>query len=70
MGYDAAQRHGLAETIANSTADLVVSATPADLQGVIGQGRRVVRARYAFAEAGTPGLGSALDAFLLRRGLA
>lgn len=70
MGYGAAQRHGLAETIANSTADLVVSATPADLQGVIGQGRRVVRARYAFAEAGTPGLGSALDAFLVRRGLA
>lgn len=69
MGYDAAQRRGLAETIARSTADLVVSATPADLQGVIGQARPVIRARYAFAEAGTPGLGSALEAFLLQRGL-
>ena len=70
MGYDEAQRRGLAETIARSTADLVVSATPADLQGVIGQARPVVRARYAFAEVGTPGLGSALETFLLQRGLA
>ena len=70
MGYDEAQRPGLAETIARSTADLVVSATPADLQGVIGRAHPVVRARYAFAEAGTSGLGSASEAFLLQRGLA
>ncbi len=70
MGYDAAQRRGLAETIARSTAELVVSATPADLQRVIGQARPVIRARYAFAEAEAPGLGNAVEAFLLQRGLA
>lgn len=70
MGYDAAQRDALAATIARSGAEVVVSATPADLQRLVPPPLRVVRARYDFAEMDTPGLEAQIDAFLRRRGFA
>lgn len=70
MGYDAAQRAALAETIARSGAEVVVSATPADLRQLIAPSVRVVRARYDYAEMDQPGLEAQIDAFLRRRGLA
>lgn len=64
MGYDAAQRAALAQTIARSAAEVVVSGTPAALEGIA---KPVIRARYAYEEAASPGLGEAVDAFLARR---
>jgi predicted GTPase len=69
MGYDAAQLRGLAETVARSAAEVVVSGTPAELGRLLGPARPVVRARYEFAELEEPGLGAAVDAFLGRIGL-
>ncbi|GGG45433.1 GTPase [Caldovatus sediminis] len=69
MGYDAAQLRGLAATIARSAAEVVVSGTPAELGRVLGPDRRIVRARYEFAEMDEPGLGARVDAFLERIGL-
>ena len=70
MGYDAAQRAALAETIARSGAEVVVSATPADLRQFIAPPLRAVRARYDYAEMDQPGLEAQIDAFLRRHGLA
>ncbi|MBW8271258.1 cyclic 2,3-diphosphoglycerate synthase [Caldovatus sp. SYSU G05006] len=69
MGYDAAQRRGLEETIARSAAEVVVSATPADLARLLRPARPLVRVRYEFEEMDEPGLGAAVDAFLARKGL-
>jgi predicted GTPase len=70
MGYSEAQRRDLVATIAASRAEVVVTGTPADLTGLLAGIRPVVRARYDFAEMDTPGLDAALDAFLVRHGLA
>jgi len=67
MGYDAAQLHDMRETIARSGADLVVSATPADLARLIALDLPIIRARYDYEELDTPGLAARLDAFLERR---
>ncbi len=67
MGYDAAQLDDLRATIARSGADLVVSATPADLARLIAPGLPIIRARYDYEEMDTPGLGERVDAFLDRR---
>ncbi|WP_270934742.1 cyclic 2,3-diphosphoglycerate synthase [Falsiroseomonas oryzae] len=66
MGYDAAQLRDLGETIARSGADLVVSATPADLARLIAPGLPIIRARYDYEEIDTPGLGEQVDAFSAR----
>ncbi len=63
-GYSAGQLDALARTIEASSADVVVSATPIDLARLISTGKRIVRARYEYAEAGTPGLASHVDAFI------
>jgi predicted GTPase len=68
VGYDAAQREALCRSIAASRAEVVVSGTPFDL-AKLGVGKPVVRARYGFAEASEPGLGSIVDTFLAERGL-
>ena len=44
--------------------EVVVSGTPCDLGALIDIDKPVVRAAYEFAEAGEPGLGSLVDAFL------
>ncbi len=66
VGYDEQQRQALAETIARSRAELVVSGTPIDLAQVIHVPQPVLRARYEYADAGEPTLGSFVDAFLQR----
>jgi len=64
MGYSPAQLHALARSIAATPADVVVSGTPIDLAGLLRVDKPVVRARYEFAEAETPGLGDLIDRFL------
>jgi len=66
MGYGAEQRAALTETIRRAEADTVVWGTPADVAALPDLGKRVVRARYAYEEAETPGLGDAVDGFLAR----
>ena len=66
MGYGAEQLAALARTLDATPADVVVSGTPLDLARLVPLARPVVRARYRFAEAGSPGLGDLLDGFLQR----
>ena len=66
VGYDADQLRGLRETINRAAADVVVAATPLDLAALLALEKPVVRARYEFADAGEPTLGSLVDAFLAR----
>jgi predicted GTPase len=70
MGYSEAQRSALVATIAGSVAEVVVAGTPADLTPLLAGIRPVVRARYDYAEMETPGIGAAIDAFLVRHRLA
>lgn len=64
VGYGPAQLDALRQTVDAAAADLVVAATPLDLAALIPIKKRVVRARYEFAEAGRPGLGELIDAFI------
>ncbi|MDJ0737325.1 MAG: cyclic 2,3-diphosphoglycerate synthase [Nostocaceae cyanobacterium] len=65
MGYSPKQLEALRQTINNTAADVVVSATPIDLAALIEVNKPVIRARYEFAEAGEPGLGDLVEKFLL-----
>ena len=67
VGYDADQLRQLRETINRAAADVVVAATPLDLAALIALEKPVVRARYEYADAGEPTLGSLVDAFLSGR---
>lgn len=69
MGYSDAQRRSLEQTINRSEADVVVSATPADLSRVLDIGKPVVRVTYDYEDAGSPTLCDLVDAFLDSRGL-
>jgi predicted GTPase len=69
VGYDAAQLDALRRTIDASAAELVVSATPADLAALVPLARPVVRVRYELREAEGHALGALIDAFLDRAGL-
>jgi predicted GTPase len=66
VGYGAAQLAALKATIDNSAADVIVSATPIDLAELTQLRKKVVRARYQFAEAGEGGLSRLIDAFVAR----
>jgi predicted GTPase len=66
VGYSGAQLEALRESINGARADVVVAATPIDLAALIAIDKPVVRARYDFADAGEPTLGSVVDAFLAR----
>jgi predicted GTPase len=66
-GYSAAQLEALAATIAAAQADIVVSATPVDLAALLRPAKPVVRARYEYADADTPGLAHEIDRFLAER---
>jgi predicted GTPase len=70
MGYSASQLDALARSIDAVPADVVVSGTPVDLAALVRVAKPVVRARYEFAEAETPGLGGVIDRFLARAGSA
>jgi predicted GTPase len=66
LGYGPVERDALAQTIAATPADLVVSATPIDLARLIPIARPVVRARYEYAELDEPRLSTLVDRFLDR----
>lgn len=66
VGYDAAQLAALRSTINSADVDVVVSATPADLARLLGLHKKVVRARYEFAEVDEPKLSTIVDAFVER----
>ncbi|RDH88136.1 MAG: GTPase [endosymbiont of Escarpia spicata] len=69
VGYHPSQLQALRDTINAADAEVVVSATPCDLGALIKINKPIVRARYEFAEAGRPGLGSLIEKFLEERGL-
>lgn len=69
MGYSEAQKSALAATINASGADLVVAGTPIDLAQDISLELPIVRARYRYADLGTPTLWDAVAAFLQTKGL-
>jgi len=67
VGYDARQLEALRATIDGAEADVVVAATPVDLARLITVRKPLVRARYEFADAGDPGLGTLVDDWLAHR---
>ena len=69
IGYSAEQLQALQETINNTPADVVVSATPIDLEALIEVNKPIVRAYYEFAEASEPGLAAEVKQFLTRTGV-
>jgi len=66
IGYGPAQLAALGETIRRSRAEVVVSGTPLDLGALLKLEKAVVRARYDFAEIGSPRLEDVIDGFLRR----
>jgi len=67
VGYGEAQQLALRQTIDQSAAEVVVSATPIDLAALLRPDKPIVRARYEYADAGDPTLASLVDAFIARR---
>jgi predicted GTPase len=67
VGYNPSQLRALGETINATDADVVVAATTCRLDALMDINKPVVCARYEFAEAGEPGLGSLVEAFLKER---
>jgi len=63
MGYSAMQRHELEETIRRTPCDLVVIATPIDLNRVIKIDKPNLRVTYEVEELTKPGLAEALEEF-------
>ena len=66
MGYFPAQLKALEKTINNTEADIVVAATPSNLNSLLELNKPVVRARYEFAELGEPSLSAQVEQFLNR----
>jgi len=64
IGYDTAQIDALSEAIERSPADAVIAATPVDLAAIVRTAKPIVRARYAYADAGEPTLAELVDRFL------
>ncbi len=64
MGYSPKQVRELEETINSSPAELVVSATPVDLQRVLKLDKPVVRVRYELQEIGSPTLEDVIRKFV------
>jgi predicted GTPase len=67
VGYGDEQLAALGETIRAAACDVVVSATPIDLAARVRSDKPIVRARYDYADAGEPTLGTALDEFVAAR---
>jgi predicted GTPase len=68
LGYSEAQLDALRATVNASAADVVLAATPIDLARLGGFTKPVVRARYAYEDAGEPRLGDLVLARLGARG--
>jgi len=64
MGYGEEQIKELEETINNTPCDVVVSATPIDLQRIMKINKPVVRVRYELDEIGKPDLTDILKEFI------
>lgn len=64
MGYFSTQLKALEKTINQADIDVVVAATPIDLGALIKVNKPIIRARYEFAEAQTPGLTEKIETFL------
>ncbi|MEA5509719.1 cyclic 2,3-diphosphoglycerate synthase [Crocosphaera sp. UHCC 0190] len=64
MGYFPAQLKALEDTINHAEVDVVIAATPSNLGALIQVNKPIIRARYEFAEAQTPGLGDRIEQFL------
>jgi predicted GTPase len=69
VGYGPAQLKAIEATINRSAADAVIAATPIDLGRLIRAEKPIVRARYEFADIGTPGLSAVVNSFLDRCGV-
>ncbi|MGC8609984.1 MAG: cyclic 2,3-diphosphoglycerate synthase [Thermoplasmata archaeon] len=69
MGYSEQQIKDLQETINNTPADIVVSATPIDLTRIMKINKEIVRVRYELDEIGKPDLEDVLKNFLKTKGL-
>jgi predicted GTPase len=67
VGYGEEQLAALGETIRRVACDVVVSATPIDLSARVQSDKPIVRARYEYADAGEPTLGSIVDEFIAAR---
>ena len=67
MGYSDAQLDALRATVNASDAEVVLAATPVDLERLGGFEKPVVRVRYGYADAGTPTLA---DILMLRLDIA
>ena len=70
LGYSAQQLAALEQTINTSDAEIVVSATPADLAALLHIHKPVVRARYEFAEVETSVLRDLIVDFVRKHVLA
>lgn len=69
VGYHPSQLQALQTTINATDADIVVSATPCDLEQLIEINKPVVRVRYEFKEIGEPKLGRLMKEFLIKRNI-
>ncbi len=69
LGYGPEQLAALERSIAAAPVDFVISGTPIDLAALVHVPQPILRARYEFADAGEPKLGSVVDARLLELGL-
>jgi predicted GTPase len=67
MGYSAAQRHELEETINRTPCDLVLVATPVDLGRIVNLNKPSIRVGYEVEEITRPGLAEALAEFTQAR---
>jgi predicted GTPase len=70
VGYGREQLAALAQTLDAVEADVIVSGTPLDLARLVPLRLPVIRARYAYADAGEPRLADFVETFLERFGLA
>lgn len=66
VGYTPQQLRALQATINAADVDVVVSGTPIDLGRMLRVDKKIVRARYEFAEAGEPTLVALVDDFMAR----
>jgi predicted GTPase len=69
MGYFPSQLAALQETINRAEADVVVAATPCNLEKLIEVNKSILHATYEFAEAQTPGLQAQIEEFFNALGI-
>ena len=70
IGYFPAQLKALETTINNAQAEVVVAATPSNLNSLLKLNKPVIRARYEFAERERPSLSAQIEQFLVSKNLA